>query len=71
MAYHGKYESPADVLRDESLNRNEKVEMLRSWRDDKEAYMRATEEGMLGNDRSDLLRLIENALSSLQENPST
>lgn len=45
--------------------------MLRSWRDDKEAYMRATEEGMLGNDRSDLLRLIENALSSLQENPST
>ncbi|HNP65101.1 MAG TPA: hypothetical protein PKH39_14285 [Woeseiaceae bacterium] len=68
MAYHGKYDSPADVLRDESLSHPEKVEMLESWRDDKEAYMRASEEGMQGDDRSDLLRLIENALNSLQEN---
>ena len=69
MAYHGKYECPADVLRDECLSHDEKVDMLISWRDDKEAYMRASEEGMQGDDRSDLLRQIENALKSLQESP--
>lgn len=69
MAYHGKYDSPADLLRDASLSRQEKIEMLESWRDDKEAFMRATEEGMHGDDRADLLRLIENALLSLQEHP--
>ncbi|HNP34876.1 MAG TPA: hypothetical protein PKK10_03385 [Woeseiaceae bacterium] len=70
MAYHGKYDSPADVLRDESLSHREKIAMLESWRDDKEAYMRASEEGMQGDDRSDLLQLIEKALSTLQENPA-
>jgi hypothetical protein len=29
--------------------------MLISWRDDKEAFMRASEEGMHGDDRSHLL----------------
>lgn len=71
MGYHGKYDSPADVLRDENLSDHEKIEMLQSWRDDKEAYMRATEEGMQGNDRADLLRQIDNALSSLQDSSST
>ncbi len=69
MAYHGKYDSPTDVLRDKNLGHHEKVEMLTSWRDDKEAYLRASEEGMQGDDRSDLLRQIEISLSSLQENP--
>ena len=67
MAYHGKYDSPTDVLRDEKLSHHEKVEMLESWRDDKEAYMRASDEGMHGDDRADFLRKIENALSSLQD----
>lgn len=66
MAYHGKYQSPTELVGDESLSRGEKIEMLRSWRDDKEAYLRATEEGMQGNDRSELLRQIENALNELE-----
>ena len=71
MAYHGTYDSPADVVRDESLSHHEKVEMLESWRDDKEALMRASEEGMQGDVRSDLLVQIGKALNSLQENPAS
>ena len=67
MAYHGKYETPSELLRDGSLSSEEKISMLESWRDDKEAYMRASEEGMQGGDRSELLRQIENALISLRE----
>lgn len=69
MAYHGKYSSPSGVLRDKKLGHHEKVEMLTSWRDDKEAYLRASDEGMRGDDRSDFLRQIEISLSSLQESP--
>lgn len=69
MAYQGKYESPADVLRDEGLSHQEKVEMLEKWRDDKNAYMRASEEGMQGDDKSELLRQIKKALLSLEESP--
>lgn len=71
MAYHGKYELPADVLHDENLSHPEKVKMLESWRDDKEAYMRASEEGMPGEFRADLLRQIENALIALQGRPAS
>lgn len=66
LAYHGKYEAPADILRDEDLSRDAKVRMLEQWRDDKQAYMRATEEGMGGNDRADLLKEINKALAALQ-----
>lgn len=69
MAYQGKYETPADVLRDEDLSQQEKAEMLERWRDDKHAYMRASEEGMQGEDRSELLRQIKKALHSLKETP--
>ena len=66
MAYHGKYEAPAAILRDDDLSRDEKVRMLEQWRDDKKAYMRASEEGMGGDDRADLLEEIKKALASLQ-----
>lgn len=67
MGYFGKYETPADLLADESLNRDEKIELLESWREDKEAYMRASGEGMQGPGRSEALRQIENALISLRK----
>ena len=67
MAYHGKYKSPTDLLRDEGLSHDEKVRMLEQWRDDKRGYMRASDEGMEGEDRSELLRQIKKALISLQE----
>lgn len=69
MAYNGKYDSPADLLSDESLSRQQKVDMLEAWRDDKEALMRATEEGMQGDMKLSLLQQIESALRSLQEDP--
>ena len=67
MGYFGRYETPADLLRDESLDTEEKIELLESWRDDNAAYMRATAEGMPGSSPSEALRLIENALISLRE----
>ena len=70
LAYEGKYSSPAELMRDADLSHQQKVEMLESWRDDKEALMRAAEEGMRGEVRLDLLKKIEDALSYLQEMPS-
>ncbi|MDF1835884.1 MAG: hypothetical protein P1U62_13525 [Alteraurantiacibacter sp. bin_em_oilr2.035] len=67
MAYFGNYKSPAEIVEDESLSHNEKVELLESWREDKEAYMRASEEGMPGKDRAEILSKIENALIKLQK----
>jgi len=70
LAYHGKYETPTELLHDVDLSSDEKIKMLESWRDDKEAYMRAADEGMQGSSRSEFLRLIENALISLRASSS-
>lgn len=67
MAYTGKYKTPTELMSDESLSRDEKVEMLEQWLDDKEALMRASDEGMHGDFRTDLLSEIQNALTSLEE----
>ncbi len=66
MAYYGKYDTPKQVLDDHSLSQGAKIEMLESWRDDKEAYMRASEEGMGGEDRSHILKEVEKALIALR-----
>lgn len=70
MAYTGKYETPTELLNDDSLNRAEKIEMLEQWRDDKEALMRAADEGMEGDFRADFLKQIEKALTSLKNENS-
>ncbi len=67
LSYHGKYAAPEDILRDADLSRAEKIRMLEQWRDDKKAYMRASGEGMEGEDRADLLKRIKKALALLQE----
>lgn len=67
MAYTGKYKTPTELMLDNTLSRAEKIEMLEQWRDDKEALMRASDESMPGHVRSDFLRKIENALTSLQD----
>ncbi|WCR10892.1 hypothetical protein JHW45_00235 [Paracoccus stylophorae] len=71
MAYLGKYETPDDLLKDDSLSDDRKIEMLEQWRDDKRAYIRATEEGMTGNDSSEFLRQIKKALMSLDRNSAS
>lgn len=70
MAYFGKYETPDDLLRDETINRQEKIQMLEDWRDDKKDHLRASEEGMEGVDRAERLRQIKKALRTLQDDPS-
>jgi hypothetical protein len=65
MPYFGKYDTPNDVLLDENLSSEEKIEMLEHWREDKEALARASSEGMTGDDRAHVLKAIENALTSL------
>jgi len=65
LAYHGKYKLPADLMSDDGLNRDEKIHMLKQWRDDKKAILRASSEGMHGNDRPDILKQINKALISL------
>ena len=67
MAYFGKYQTPAELLNDDNLTRGEKIEMLESWASDKEAYMRASDEGMIGDDRAYLLKEVEKALILLRE----
>ncbi len=66
MAYFEKYETPDDLLHDDSLSREEKIAMLEQWRDDKKDYMRATDEGMEGEDRAERLKQIKKALAKLQ-----
>lgn len=66
MPYKNSYESPTELINDQDLSNAEKVKMLESWRDDKEALMRASEEGMGGEVRSEFLREIEVALTTLQ-----
>ena len=69
LSYHGKYTLPEDLLRDETLTHEEKVMMLKQWREDEEALQRATEEGMEGGARPDLKR-VQNALNTLLESPT-
>lgn len=69
MAYFEKYETPADLLRDDSLSRDRKIRMLEQWRDDKKDYIRVTDEDMEGIDRTELLKQIKLALVKLQNDP--
>ncbi|PVA05434.1 hypothetical protein [Thalassorhabdomicrobium marinisediminis] len=66
MPYFGKYDTPDELLRDDTVSREEKIAMLEQWRDDKKDYMRATDEGMEGEDRAELLKKIKKALAELQ-----
>lgn len=65
MPYFGNYESPMDVVRDKSLSTEKKIEVLEQWREDKEALARASDEGMIGDDRAHVLKAIENAIALL------
>lgn len=66
LAYLGKYGMLAEILSDDQLSRDEKVRLLKQWHDDKKAYVRASDEGMPGEDGAELLRQIKKALLSLQ-----
>lgn len=67
MAYLGRYTSPQELMLDKSVSREEKIQMLEQWRDDKKALLRASGEGMQGSDRPDVLKEIKKALILLRE----
>lgn len=67
MAYFGKYELPAELLVDDSLNHDEKIRMLEQWRDDEKALIQASDEGMQGDKRPDILKQVKKALISMRE----
>lgn len=69
LAYFGKYKVPSDLMSDENLSIDEKITMLKQWRLDEKALIRATGEGMEGEDRPDILKQIKKSLFSLQ-NPA-
>jgi len=66
MAYQGKYESPSELLLDDSLSRDEKVTLLEQWRSDEKDLIRASDEGMQNEYRPDMLKQVKKALISLQ-----
>jgi len=68
MAYHGKYETPKELLADADLDNAEKLRLLRLWRDDKKDYLRASDEGMEGEVSADLLSEIKEAILLVEDN---
>ncbi len=67
MAYSGKYNSPSDLMGDESLKKDEKIAMLEDWRDDKNALLRASGEGMDGEMPAEVLSKVKKYLSFLKD----
>lgn len=66
LAYFGKYDLPAELLVDDSLSRDEKIRMLEQWRDDEKALIQASDEGMQGDKRPDILKQVKKALISIR-----
>lgn len=53
------YHSPAEVLRDKSLNTEQKLAVLESWEQDEREMDVAQEEGMTGEEKSMLHDILE------------
>jgi len=58
------FETPHDVVLDKNLNREQKIQILRSWEYDARELEVAEEESMISN-QPDLLRRVKKALSEL------
>jgi len=59
-----EFDSPGDVLKDESTSREQKIEILRRWEYDARELQVASEENMPGNN-SDILDEVLDALNKL------
>lgn len=60
------FKRPSDIVREVSLSRGEKIEILRSWAYDQREMSVAEEENMRGID-SDRNNILDEILQSLQE----
>lgn len=60
------FDSPGQVLNNEELDREQKIQILRRWDDDARQLLRAQSEGMQSNDSdSGVLKQVQSALESL------
>ena len=53
-AEYEQYGTPAALLANEALDKAEKIRLLEKWRDDEDALIRATAEGLDGGEASNL-----------------
>ena len=58
------FSSPEDVVKEEGITREQKIEILRRWEYDARELEVATEESMLGNNSDNLYQILE-ALNKL------
>ncbi len=68
MENYDKYKKPSDLVLDTNLNKEEKIVLLNQWLQDEESLSRASDEGLTGNTRSDILKQVKKALITM-ENP--
>ena len=59
------FDRPSDVLELEGLSTDERIRILESWKLDVQRLESSRSEGLSGEDNSQLLQAVENALLSL------
>lgn len=67
MEDYKKYENPSQLIHDQHLDKNEKINHLQQWLEDEESLSRATDEGLVGQTRSDILKEVKKALLIMQD----
>ena len=67
MENYDKYKKPSELILDTNLNKEEKIVLLKQWLEDEECLSRATNEGLIGSTRSDILKQVKKALISMEE----
>ena len=65
---YDKYKNPAELIIDSNLNKDEKILLLKQWLLDEESLSRASDEGLIGTTRSDILKQVKKALITMEEN---
>jgi uncharacterized membrane protein YukC len=64
-----QYAHPEDILKDERLDRDRKIQLLKEWEQDLRQLMVASEENMSGNvtgQPAESLKAVHNALEALE-----
>jgi len=63
---YDNYDDPSEIVVAKSLSTEEKYNLLTQWREDEEALMRSSSEGLTGGERPELRR-VQMALQTLEK----
>ena len=66
MENYDKYKNPTELILDTNLNKEEKILLLEQWLEDEESLSRATDEGLIGKNRSNILKQVKKALITME-----